>query len=472
MNVSELPGPVAVRRSLASPHAAPCHRRTLLRAHIVGIASLFACTPSDPTDRALRPLSEDPTFAVVLSDRTSTAIALLDVDGEVIDSAWIHSGSALPGLNAALSGDVVLPSSPGPKGQLTLLDRYRSDVITRFDLRSGTLIGQLRLRTPEESEPSFSSNPQDLVFVDPRAPSAWVTRFGIALAPPDANAGVNTGRSGELGNDIVEVDTERMVLTGRRRTLSAFNTLVDTRAVYARPSALVAQEGAIVVGLSRLSLAFDTAADGVIAIFSPTPYTSSSGDTGSTSNAEDVAPISARPLEGLANCGQVTRVPGTRNEVLVSCVGFSHPFGDAVQVRATSGFGIFMAANGTLTAMSTWRAADHANAPNPTASAIAIAPNLVVGIEPGQSPATPDTLYVIDLSSDEAHALVHSMHAYELGTPAFDPATGLLLVPDASRGIHRFRFNEGQRAFTELPRLDLGVRDGLPPREVRRIAPE
>ncbi|MCB9653025.1 MAG: hypothetical protein H6729_02690 [Deltaproteobacteria bacterium] len=448
-------------------------RAGLTSAIIALFASLVACEPSDAMRHTLRPLSKDAAYAVVLSDRTSTAIALLDAEGEVIDPAWVHSGTTLPGLNAALSGDVSIPSNPDREGQLTLLDRYRADVMSRFDLRSGTLIGQLRLRMSDETEPSFSPNPQDLVFLDTSPRTAWVSRFGITPASSTNTAGE---LATDLGNDLVEVDTERMVFTGRRHLLTAFDTQVQvhgsgnesgsssvrTEKVYARPSAVVERKGALVVGLARLSLGFDAAADGVVALFDPTP----------SPQSKDASPVLGRTLDGLANCGQVTRVPGTDHEVLVSCVGFSHPFGQADRVRETSGFAIFAIEDGALTPVKIWRATDHPEAPNPTANVVAIAPDLIIGIETGQgttTPNTPDTLYAVDLRTDETHALAASNGAFEIGTPAFSASTGLLLVPDASHGIRRFHFDADKRTFTEQPSLDLGVRDGLPPREVRRL---
>ena len=46
----------------------------------------------------------------------------------------------------------------------------------------------------------------------------------------------------------------------------------------------------------------------------------------------------------------------------------------------------------------------------------------------------PDVMYVIDLASGEQTKLLTSAGAYSIGTPAYDMASGILLVPDSGDG--------------------------------------
>jgi hypothetical protein len=151
------------------------------RRGVLGLALLWGCgEPGPDGSNGLAPLPDMPGFAVLLTDYTSTAVAMLDADGEVLDGRWVHSGTAAPGLVTALSGDVAFPTRQADLHSLTLLDRMNTDVITRFEVPGGALIGQVRTHGPLEAS-GFSSNPQDVVFLSPDR--AWVSRMGINLDP-------------------------------------------------------------------------------------------------------------------------------------------------------------------------------------------------------------------------------------------------------------------------------------------------
>ncbi|MEM7437510.1 MAG: hypothetical protein AAF436_20320, partial [Myxococcota bacterium] len=203
-----------------------------------------------PGTPALESLSEAPTFAVVSSDFSSSSIAVFDADFDPLDESWINSGTEFPGLVAALSGDVVLPNRQASDGTIAMLDRLGTDVASRFYVPSGNLDGQVRTQG-EAMDVGFSSNPQDLVFVNET--SAWVTRFGINLdsnAPPE-----------NQGTDLLEIDPSTMTLTGGRIDLSSLNTTGTVMTddgpvevtVYARPNRAVLVGSTIIVGLDRLS---------------------------------------------------------------------------------------------------------------------------------------------------------------------------------------------------------------------------
>ena len=73
---------------------------------------------------ALDPLGATPRYAVVSSDFSSSSIAMLDEDFEVIDESWINSGTTYAGLVATLSGDVVLPNRQAGDGTFAVIDRF------------------------------------------------------------------------------------------------------------------------------------------------------------------------------------------------------------------------------------------------------------------------------------------------------------------------------------------------------------
>ncbi|MBW2464148.1 MAG: hypothetical protein JRH11_21040, partial [Deltaproteobacteria bacterium] len=99
-----------------------------------------ACSDEPPCPPAdLPPTGPEARWAIVTSDYFSTAVGLLREDGTVLDEAWVDSGSAPAGIVAALSGDVALPSAPSGPGELLVIDRFGVDVVSRFDLPTGTV---------------------------------------------------------------------------------------------------------------------------------------------------------------------------------------------------------------------------------------------------------------------------------------------------------------------------------------------
>ena len=77
----------------------------------------------------------------------------------------------------------------------------------------------------------------------------------------------------------------------------------------------------------------------------------------------------------------------------------------------------------------------------------------------------PDRLLHADLTKPSLREVHTSARAYELGTPAFDPASGLVLVPDASSGVVVLELaSDGTLVLRET--LPLGTALGLPPRHV------
>ena len=387
---------------------------------------------------------DTPAFAVVLSDFQSTSIGLLDKDAAPLTECWIDSGSRAPGLVAALSGDVVL-STDQPAGALSIIDRFGTDVYSVVSLSAPAVLGQVRLQDAAVSG-AFSANPHDAVTVS--STSTWVSRYA---GNTDADAPAVA-----RGSDLLEIDPSRFVRTGRRISFEDFIVAVTvdtdggpvTKQAYPRPSRMVRVGSQIFVGLSRLTLEFDGAGPGAVAVVDV--------ESGST-RLHSLDPT-------VANCGRVVPVPGEPDLVAVGCIGFSRPFGDEAQVRDTAGLFVLRVEGDDVRTVSTWRTNAEPGRPLAVAEVVAVDATTLVALDYGRSsPVTPDRVYSVDMVNGRAELLFESAQAFQVGAGVF--AQGWLLVPDADVGLRRFRRSEV--GFVADPTLMLdggGLR--LPPRSV------
>ncbi|MBW1876047.1 MAG: hypothetical protein JRI98_11875, partial [Deltaproteobacteria bacterium] len=336
---------------------------------------------------ALDPLDGTPRYAVVSSDFSSTSIAMLDEDFAVIDESWLNSGTTYPGLVATLSGDVVLPSRQAGDGTFAVIDRFSTDVVTRFFVPSGNLNGQVRTHG-EVGETGFSSNPQ--------------------------------------GNDLFEINPSDMSATGARIDLSSLNTTATVMTqdgpvevdVFARPSRGVLVGSTIVVGLDRISASFDAAGPGMVAVI----------------DLEDES-VEGLELTGLASCGNAMPVPGAPTKVVVACVGFAQPFGDEPQVRASSGIVLLDVGETDVTIERLWRVSDHPAAAIAVNSVAAIDEQRVVGVATGDFATTVDMLYLTNLATEAQELVRESTGSFILGVSAYDLDSEMLYVPDAADNV-------------------------------------
>ena len=398
----------------------------------------------DPGTPALDPLPESPSFAVVSSDFSETSIAVFDAEFGILDNSWINSGTTFPGLVASLSGDVDLPTVQAGDGTVALIDRFQTDVVSRFFVPSGNLNGQVRTQGTDPAD--FSSNPHDLIFVDET--SAWATRFGTN-ADPDAEP-VNQG------TDLLEIDPSTMTLTGERIDLSGLNTTgmamgdsgpVEVE-VFARPDRGVRIGATLVVGLARLSESFNAAGPGMTAIV-------------------DIATGSVEGLllgEGLANCGRAIPVPGAATKVMVACAGFAQPFGDPPQVRASAGVILLDVTSGLATIETTWRASTEPSSAIPVQNLVALDESRVVAVD--FTTGTADALYLMNIETGDQELLYESSATFQVGLSAYDPTNDKLYVPDADPATNAvIEFDVEQTTATEVGSISIEP-SAFPPREV------
>lgn len=390
---------------------------------------------------ALAPLDATPVYAVVSSDFSSSSIAVLDEGFELIDESWLNSGTTYPGLVATLSGDVVLPTRQQGTGTFSVIDRFLTDVVTQFFVPSGNLRGQVRT-LGETGDSGFSSNPQDIIFID--EDSAWIPRYEFNLdedAPPE-----------NQGNDLVEINPSDWSATGMRIDLSVLNTMemVDENTVetFARPGRGVLIGSTIVLGLDRISAAFDAAGPGAVALVDV--------------EAESILTLE---FEGLKNCGRVVPIPGEPTKAAIACVGFSNPFGDAVQIRATSGIAVIDVQTGGAAVERVWRAADDEDSVVAVNALIALDAERVLAVANGNFVDTTDTLYEIDLTSGSQSPIVNSTGSFTIGTSAYDADGGRLYTPDAAVNAV-IELAEDAGGFTEVGSTEIAPSLGLPPTQV------
>ena len=115
-------------------------------------------------------------IAVVSSDFQSSEIALLAPAGDVKSPAFLSSAStAATDLAAPLSGDIGVASARSRPGELVIIDRFGTDVLTFVDTKTALVRAQLPIGT------GFEANPQD--YLELNEHQALVPRLGENALP-------------------------------------------------------------------------------------------------------------------------------------------------------------------------------------------------------------------------------------------------------------------------------------------------
>lgn len=413
--------------------------------------TLVAAAGCDPEAPGLEGVSAPTGFAVTHSDYTSAAaIALLGPDGDLVEERFVHSGTVFEGLGSALSSDVVLPTAPGAAGTLTYIERLGVNAVTTIDIEAGDVVSQIQTQVSDGS--GYQSNPYDYLQID--ADTAWVTRNA-----PNTTAADNDI---DAGNDLfalnladAEAGNERIGFAAMNTTANVINpdTGESTEVVvYARPASLVGVGQHAVVGLDRISLAYDAIGPGMVAL-------------------ADLTAKTAEPLEleGLSNCGSVIPVEGDATRVIVACQGSF-----LADPRETAGLALVHVSGGIATIEHVWAAAAYEADPVAVSNVVSIGGTRVIAIAPGDFGSNPDRALVVDIATGETELIVEAAGSYVLGAGAYNPASRTLLLPDASTddngvvnaGLRRFQWN----AAGEINELDLVETDpDLPPLTVAAL---
>lgn len=184
----------------------------------------------------------DPGAVVLLTDYTSTQIALTTLQGVVQSASFLSTASTTAsGLAFALSGDVALPSATPPSGRVVLLDRYGTNVVTWADPATAHVYAQLPVGT------GFESNPYD--YLEVSATEAYLSRWGVNDAP-----GMQPFDS---GSDVLVINTQTPAITG-----SIPMPVED--ALPPRPAGLLPVGDTVIVVLQRTSEDFMTVGESAL----------------------------------------------------------------------------------------------------------------------------------------------------------------------------------------------------------------
>ena len=263
--------------------------------HILAtLVSLSACNVSStaPPSTGGTP---DKGEVVVLTDYTSTQIALTGLDGTTLSAAFLSTASTkASGLAFALSGDVVVPTAAPPSGRVVLLDRYGTNVITWADPTTAKVLAQLPVGT------GFESNPQDYVEID--AMHAYVSRWGVNDAPG--------AQKFDSGSDVLLIDTKTPAIT-------ASIPMPQTGGLPPRPSGMVQVGETTLVVLQNESEDFNTMGDSVLV------------------GIAKGAVAWQLPVTGLKGCGRPALSPSGKTMAL-SCEGQLDANGNVIDVTASA----------------------------------------------------------------------------------------------------------------------------------------
>ena len=394
-------------------------------------------------------------FAVISSDWSATSVSLLGLDGALLADDYLTSGSKESGLVTALSGDVELPTRSGEQGVLVLIDRYKTDVITRVRISDGTILGQVKTHTPptQATRNAYTSNPHDYLRIDDS--TAWVTRNQPNLDPsiPDI----------DKGNDLLRIDPAKMERSTERIDLSSLNTRgtrkdPDTGAdeevdVFARPSRMTRVGNTLIVGLGRSAFDFTAFGSGMVAIVDL-----------------DTKSVEGLPIEGLSGCTSVKPIPDNNTDVLVGCGG------QYKKERETAGVAVVHVADGKATISNSWRAVDHADQPALSTGFVALSDTLIVAVSNKYAGSEPSVFGTLSLETGLfTELLAIPAGTGSFGTAHFDDETGLLLVPDASvdgdkrptAGVHRLE--QSSTGFERVGMTRVSASTAMPARHVLRL---
>jgi hypothetical protein len=369
-------------------------------------------------DAILDPVSGAPAFVVVSGDFSSSAVSLLALDGTVLADTWLDSGTTAPGLVSTLSGDVDV-ATRSIRGGVNVIDRFTTNVISSWCF-DGSLVGQLR-------DGTFESNLQDVVVLNDG--EGWVSRREENPSPDPEAMGL------DRGGDLLGFDPSTMSWDGRRIDLSSLGGIVsgldggaevDVQ-VWASPTRIVPVGDLLVVALDRIADVLGVprgAGEGAVAVV-------------------DLADLTVSSLEfpGLRNCGSAQAIPGTGDEVVVLCQGYSDvAFADEPGVRASAGIVRLRAVDGRLEVVTRWDVSE-GDRPIVTGGLVALGGDRVVAVE-----SFPRRLLEIDLATGMSRTV------FEAAADAPFPGVGqgalvgdTLLVPDTSedvRGLRRFTVDE------------------------------
>jgi hypothetical protein len=364
---------------------------------------------------------------VVQSDYQSTNVSLVDGADAVVSSSFISSASADAGLSAALSGDVVAPTSRVSGEEAVLIDRYPASLVTWTRIATAEVRAQLDVRT------GFASNPQDYLALSPT--KAYLSRFESNTMPGS--------EAFDAGGDVLVLDPSEPAILGR---IDLHDAVADAPGVLPRANRMVQVGRYVVVLLSAYSADFTTSAASRLAVIDP--------------ESDTVVDVTA--IDGFEGCAGLTVESAyersgnlrTSPRLAVACSGSFGGEGNAN--LTTSGLAWFEVVEGQANELG--RVTAEAIAGRPLGFSVAFADAdrlLVVGVgrfvDGGQD--QPDALFSVSMSGADASELLQTpSRPFELGeircahpvqADGDETRCGRCWVADAERGaVHPLRVGD------------------------------
>ncbi|MEZ4225208.1 MAG: hypothetical protein R3B13_29930 [Polyangiaceae bacterium] len=410
----------------------PCRRWDLLAALPAFLAA--ACGAPEPPESTggvdVVPGVCGRGAVVVSSDYLSTNVSLIDIDARVLSDSLLSSATSSAGLSAALSGDVVLPSSAADGDELVLIDRYPGSILTWVRLRDAKVTRQLSVKT------GFAANPQDyLELADGRA---YVTRF-----EPNRKPG---SEPYDGGDDIVILDAGRSEIVGRIDLSSSLSGA--PAGVFVRPSRMVRVGNHVIVLSQSYDKGFAGAASRLIRV-----------------DTEHDSVVDTRVLVGTESCVAMALSPN-QETLAVSCAG---RFVDGVPTPDSSF--VVLLRTSSMEELGRVSATDLGGAPFSFGIGFLADNQLVIsqfGAVGSQLEATrPDSVSVVRLPSLQASEVLRSDgEAFVLGDVRCFPECARCFVADAEHGSVRQLRLEADGSVQLVGNTAVGATIGLAPRNL------
>lgn len=369
---------------------------------------------------------------VVLNDYVSTQIALVDLDGRTLSESLISSASSeTDGLSFALSGDVVVPSERPKSGEVVLLDRFGTNVITWVNPKSGKVRAQLAVGT------GFESNPQD--YVEIGGGRAVVSRAG--------ENGMSGKEPFDQGGDLLFIDTEKPEI------LSSLALPKDDD-FPARPSGMTLMgEEELIVSLGRYSLDFSSTGEAML--------------VGVSVETQEV--LWEETLDGLKDCSRPLVAPDGDTFAVV-CTGRLE-FDGSIEDLTQSAVLVYDAKERPLRQLKKFPASEVAGGPLQNQAAYLDGQRLLVKTQTALGGDSNNRLLVLNLATGKSSELLEAGldedglgKGLVFGGIACSTAcSGTCLMTDADQGVLQvIRLdNDGKVELGEPLKLEETV--GLPP---------
>jgi hypothetical protein len=365
---------------------------------------------------------------LVMSDYLSTELALLDLDGRVTDASFLSTASTeTDGLAFPLSGDIVVPL--GNSGELVVLDRYGTNVVSFVDTKTAKVRAQLPVGM------GFESNPHD--YLQLTETEGALVRYGQNPNPGQEKF--------DDGGDLLFIDSEE-ALVEESVVFESYDKLPP------RPSQISRVGDTLYVTLDRLAVDYLSMGDAMLV---PVSITSRKAST----------PLR---LRGLKSCGGLVPVPG-RDEVAVACTGRLTDTGE-VESISQSAIVFFDAKSSPIRELRRVAAKEIANEPIQNQFAFARENVILVKTQTAFGGDRNNRLLSYNLETEQAEELLEATpdsmgkgRGLAFGTLLCAVGcSDTCLMPDSSRGeVVRVRVQGDDLELLEPATLDGSA--GLPP---------